>query len=75
MNQITYMDKWIKTPDISQVLAMAQNIKAQMHAMWANDSEFWDIDSIVWRVRNWALDTVTAILNMQNIMNSKQAYH
>jgi len=62
-------------PQIEDVLKVEQSVKAQISAMWANDSEFWDIDVIVSRARAGSLDAVTAILRIQSIMESKQAYH
>jgi len=67
--------KRLETPTISEVLATDQFVKAQISTMWANDSEFWDIDAIVQKARNWTLDCTTAILQIQWVMNSKQSYH
>lgn len=67
--------EWKKVPDLQDVLATEQLVKAQISTMWANDSEFCDIDAIVKKARSWVLDAVTAILKIQSIMDSKQAYH
>lgn len=66
---------WIQPPDIQTVLLIANVVKQQVSAMWANDSEFSDIDQIVDKARSWVLDATTAILQIQGIRDSKQAYH
>ncbi len=67
--------EWKKIPDIQDVLAVEQLVKSQINVMWGNDSEFWDIEAIVRKARDWTLNATTAILQMQRIMDSKQAYH
>lgn len=76
MNDIDWFPpQWTVVSWLQEVLATEQQVKAQIHSMWANDVEFWAIDAIVKQARNWVLDAGTAILQNQWVMDSKQAYH
>jgi len=66
---------WEIVPTIQDVLAMEQIVKSQIAVMWANDTEFSQIWEIVEKARSWILDAATAILLIQGVMDSKQAYH
>lgn len=61
----------LQVPTIETVLTTAEIVKQQVSAMWWNDSEFNQIDSIVEKARDGVLWMTEAILKIEFVRDSK----